>query len=320
LRAAGEYQGIPYRYGGVDRRGLDCSGLVYLSFQDALGIQVPRSTTALYTWAEKLPDSRLLPGDLVFFNTLRNGKDPVSHVGIYAGDGRFIHAASDGPKTGVMYSALSENYWRSTYVGAGRVLPAGKAPAAAGTVPPVTGAGAGRAPLSPGDKPGQLVFGFALAPSWGGIREDVPALRGGALLGRLAYRFGGSERSLSVGVEVRPEWDGDLGIFRIPLTLSLGMGDVIRIFAGPALSLGRAALSTSSGDRYYTGGTSWFGAAGITLAPVSFKLARGLLSVYGEFAWQSYTADSGQGENWIADMSAGLRISTGLCYTRIIRE
>jgi hypothetical protein len=49
-------------------------------------------------------------------------------------------------------------------------------------------------------------------------------------------------------------------------------------------------------------------------------VGRGVLSVYGEFAWQSYTAGSGQGENWIADMSAGLRISTGLCYTRSIGE
>jgi hypothetical protein len=140
------------------------------------------------------------------------------------------------------------------------------------------------------------------------------------LLGRLAYRFSGSDRPLSVGLEVRPEWDGDLDVFRLPLTLSLGVGDAIRIFAGPALSLGRAALSTSAGDRYYTGGTSWFGTAGITLAPLSFKLARGILSVYGEFAWQSYTAVSGQGENWVADMSAGLRISTGFCYTWTVGE
>ncbi|MDR3166918.1 MAG: C40 family peptidase [Treponema sp.] len=125
LKAADQYLGTPYRYGGADRQGLDCSGLVYLSFQDALGMQVPRNTTTLYIRAEPLADSRILPGDLVFFNTLGTGagKAPVSHVGIYAGDGRFIHAASEGPKTGVIYSALNEDYWQRTYVGAGRVLP-----------------------------------------------------------------------------------------------------------------------------------------------------------------------------------------------------
>jgi probable lipoprotein NlpC len=304
----------------VDRRGLDCSGLVYLSFHDALGIRVPRSTVALYGWAEKLPDSRLLPGDLVFFKTTGDEKAPVSHVGIYVGDGRFIHAASEGPKTGVMYSALGEAYWRRTYVGAGRVLPEGDVPAP-GAEKILSGEGPAPSPGDrSGDRSGRWFLGLALAPSWGGIREEVPPLRGGALLGRLAYHFGGSDHPLSLGVELRPEWDGDLGVFRFPLTLSIGAGDVLRVFAGPVLSLGRPVLSTPTGERYYTGGTSWFGTVGLTLTPLSFRAGQGILSVYGEFAWQSYTAGSGQGENWIADMSAGLRISTGLCYTRSIGE
>jgi hypothetical protein len=72
--------------------------------------------------------------------------------------------------------------------------------------------------------------------------------------------------------------------------------------------------------RYYGGGARWLGAAGITLSPLRVKFARGTLSVYGEFAWQGYTAASGQGENWIADTNAGLRISTGLSYTWVIGE
>lgn len=342
LEAAGQYLGTPYRYGGVDRRGLDCSGLVYLSFRDALGVQVPRSTLTLYIWAEKLPDSRLLPGDLVFFNTLGTGKAPVSHVGIYAGEGRFIHAASEGPKTGVMFSALSEDYWRRTYVGAGRALPEGpqKDPA-----PPFfadTGkSGTGTSPenrsgelLAPRDRngtgdrvgtgdrsaAGQWLLGFALAPTWGGIREDAPLLRGGAMAARFAYRSGRFKRPLLLGVEIRPEWDADLGIFRLPLTLSLGVDDIIRIFAGPAFTLGNPVLSTPGGERRYDGGARWLGAVGITLAPLRFKFARGTLSVYGEFAWQAYTAAPGQGKDWIADTSAGLRISTGLSYTWVIGE
>ncbi|MDR2101311.1 MAG: C40 family peptidase [Treponema sp.] len=353
LRAAGQYLGTPYRYGGADRQGLDCSGLVYLSFREA-GVQVPRNTTTLYIRAEPLAGSRILPGDLVFFNTLGEksgkapgkapGRAPVSHVGIYTGDGKFIHAASEGPKTGVIYSALNEDYWQRNYVGAGRFLPPGpldfpeenlvanppespqqSPPDKSPPGPPVADAGklgtwdgtpsspAGRTPA--GNQPGQWFLGFALAPSWGGIREGTPPLRGGAMSARLAYNPGLFKQPLTFGLELRPEWDADLGVFRLPLTLSLGVEDIIRVFAGPALTLGDPVLGTSAGDRRYTGGAAWLGAVGITLTPVAFPVARGTLSVYGEFAWQSYAAAPGQGENWVADMSAGLRISTGLCYT-----
>ncbi|MDR1950109.1 MAG: C40 family peptidase, partial [Spirochaetaceae bacterium] len=113
INAAERYQGIPYRYGGRDRKGLDCSGLIYLSFRDALGVSVPMTSEKLYNWVEKIPSDAVQMGDLIFFKT----SDTVSHVGIYMGDGKFIHAASDGPKTGVIYSTLNEDYWLSTYVG-----------------------------------------------------------------------------------------------------------------------------------------------------------------------------------------------------------
>jgi probable lipoprotein NlpC len=122
LAAAGKYERTPYRYGGIDRRGLDCSGLVSLSFFDALGISVPRNAESLYSWVEKIPIDNAQPGDLVFFRTTGNGK--ISHVGILTGEGRFIHSASSGPVTGVIYSRLNEKYWSRTYAGAGRALPA----------------------------------------------------------------------------------------------------------------------------------------------------------------------------------------------------
>jgi probable lipoprotein NlpC len=122
IAAAERYQGTPYRYGGVDARGLDCSGLVYLSFRDALAVSVPRTTGALDAWAEKIPVESLQPGDLLFFTTLGQGNKTKSHVGIYAGNNRFIHSASDGPKTGVMYSRLDESFWSRSYAGAGRAL------------------------------------------------------------------------------------------------------------------------------------------------------------------------------------------------------
>ena len=122
LAAAGKYERTPYRYGGKDRRGLDCSGLVFVSFLDALGISVPRNAESLYSWVERIPIDNAQPGDLVFFRT--TGGSRISHVGILTGEGRFIHSASSGPKTGVIYSRLDDKYWARTYAGAGRIFPA----------------------------------------------------------------------------------------------------------------------------------------------------------------------------------------------------
>ena len=120
LSAANSYLGTPYRYAGFDRRGLDCSGLVFVSFMEAFDYRTPRSSSSIYDWTEKIDAAELQPGDLVFFVTAGSR---VSHVGIYAGDGWFIHSASQGPHTGVIYSHLDEAYWKRTYTGAGRALP-----------------------------------------------------------------------------------------------------------------------------------------------------------------------------------------------------
>jgi probable lipoprotein NlpC len=121
LAAAEACLGVPYRYAGIDRRGLDCSGLVYLSFREGCNYYAaPRTAEAIYNWTEKIDARELQIGDLVFFVT---AGQRISHVGIYAGNGRFIHSASEGPRTGVMYSRLDEAYWKRTYRGAGRALP-----------------------------------------------------------------------------------------------------------------------------------------------------------------------------------------------------
>jgi probable lipoprotein NlpC len=342
IAAAETYKGTPYRYGGVDRGGLDCSGLVYLSFRDALSVSVPRTTTGLYAWVEKIPsDGPIQPGDLLFFKTTNTGL--ISHVGIYTGDGRFIHAASEGPVTGVMYSTLNENYWHRTYVGAGRVLPEGagsfeREPASVaetGSFPldaaGRSGGGSGSVepprsretslPVRPvpvteeaGER-GRLLLGIAAAPSWNGFLENGNIVRGGAAQLLLGAETHVLNQVMLFGLELRPEWDGALGVFRMPITLSWGFNDKFRIFAGPAFSVGDAVLKTTDGDRRYTGGTSWIGAVGITGAPFSMKVPGGDLAFYGEFAWQSYFSENGAERNWNADFAAGCRFSTGLRYT-----
>jgi len=285
LAAAAALKGTPYRYGGISPQGLDCSGLVYLSFREALGVAVPRTTKEQYAWADPLPAEKLQAGDLVFFRTTADAA--VSHVGIYAGDRRFIHAASDGRATGVIESSLDEEYWRRAYLGAGRLLPA-------------------REFLG-------ILIGAGGALSWDPIGVGDP-LRGAAFHGGVAYDLRLAGKTFRPGAEVRAEWDAALGVFRLPLTLSFGFGDELRLFAGPALSLGNAKLAARNGTRAYRADGGFFGALGVAWAPVSFRIADGSLSIFGELAWQSYTRDPALGEDWSFDLAANLRVSTGLRY------
>jgi len=121
IEASITYLGTPYRYGGLNSSGLDCSGFIYLSFRDALGVSLPRSSSALFSWAVRTSLERAQPGDLLFFRT--SNTNNITHVGLYLGNRIFIHAASHGPRTGVIYSSLNEQYWANCYAGVGRVFP-----------------------------------------------------------------------------------------------------------------------------------------------------------------------------------------------------
>jgi probable lipoprotein NlpC len=121
IEEAIKYAGTPYRFGGLSTSGLDCSGLLILSFRDALGASLPRSASSLYSWVVRIPVERVQPGDLVFFRT--GSTNNITHVGLYIGNRRFIHAASAGSQTGVIYSSLNEQYYIQTFAGAGRAFP-----------------------------------------------------------------------------------------------------------------------------------------------------------------------------------------------------
>ena len=114
VRIAESMLGTPYRYGGNSPRGFDCSGLVYYSFRRA-GIPVPRTTHAQLNAASRIRLADLTPGDLLFF---RLNRQPVSHVAIYTGGGRFIHAPSSGKR--VSYGSMSDAYWKNRLIAAGR--------------------------------------------------------------------------------------------------------------------------------------------------------------------------------------------------------
>ncbi|HEU5283512.1 MAG TPA: C40 family peptidase [Burkholderiales bacterium] len=107
--------GRPYRYGGDSPAGFDCSGLVRFSYLQ-VGVQVSRETRTLRTQARLIRAADLQRGDLVFFD--QEGKK-FSHVGIYLGDGRFVHAPSSGGR--VRTDRLDSDYWKRHFVEARRI-------------------------------------------------------------------------------------------------------------------------------------------------------------------------------------------------------
>lgn len=268
VEASRAYFGVPYLYGGTTREGLDCSGLVWRVYIDTFGraplASLPRTAKDLFGFVEIEERSQLQPGDLVFFDTT----GPLSHVGIYSGEGSFIHAASEGSKTGVIESSLSERYWSAHYSASGRILP-------------------------PAEYLG-IYLGAFLGPDLGPTSLDFHGISAG---------FGASYRLLGfeAGLELRPSWNRELGVARLPLVLSIGLSRDLRVFAGPALTLGKASMD---GVDYEAGG-SWLASVGAVWTPLRFKLAGQDMGLYAQVVYDRYLSSAGE-ENLGASLSAGM--------------
>jgi cell wall-associated NlpC family hydrolase len=103
-----EWRGVPYDHGGLSKRGVDCSGFVYLTYRNKFGINLPRSTEQQSRFGLQITPRDMRAGDLVFFSSLFTD----THVGIYLGKRKFLHASTS---QGVMISDMDNEYWRDKF-------------------------------------------------------------------------------------------------------------------------------------------------------------------------------------------------------------
>ncbi|MBP6579402.1 NlpC/P60 family protein [Acidovorax temperans] len=114
------FLGVPYKRGGNSAEtGFDCSGFVRAIYQQTVGLVLPRRADQQAASTQVIDKKELQPGDLVFFNTMRR---TFSHVGIYVGDGKFIHSPRSGSE--VRVEDMRQSYWQRRFDGARRVTPA----------------------------------------------------------------------------------------------------------------------------------------------------------------------------------------------------
>jgi probable lipoprotein NlpC len=112
---ADRWKGTPHRMGGTDREGIDCSGFVMQVYKHLFNIHLPRMTNEQASLGRPIPRSRIHAGDLVFFLP----PNKIRHVGIYLGDGDFVHASTS---KGVIISNINDRYWQNAFWTARRIL------------------------------------------------------------------------------------------------------------------------------------------------------------------------------------------------------
>jgi cell wall-associated NlpC family hydrolase len=118
LRVVDSYLGVPYKWGGTTRQGMDCSAFARAIYRETYGIELPRTSKQMYQLGQKISVQHTLkPGDLVFFKDTYSGPG-VSHVGVYVGAGRFAHASSS---QGGIITGLDSSYFKKRYAGARRI-------------------------------------------------------------------------------------------------------------------------------------------------------------------------------------------------------
>lgn len=328
-----QFIGCPYQLGAIGPDAFDCSGLIFTCAREAIGQQLPRKTTAMFSFCSDVADGEIEAGDLVFFKTTASNE--VSHVGIYLGNSQFIHAASDGPNTGVIISSLRESYWKSHYYTAKRFLPASRQneslsqPQAAAEPleakePPVKKNPQPKAQrtAAPKKRPGNsflptVIVDASFFLDWNFFTSKNVRLNFRGISSLIHARSIGENWQPGLGMIIR--YDSGTGVFQLPLIASLSFGDHVRFYTGPVISFGSPSLpGDSTSDikaSFFPGimGICWQTPPLFTGKKLSFALVQ-------DIHYTVFNRTNGAALSPVDSIASGLVFSTGLRFSLPLRN
>lgn len=319
-----QFIGKPYASGGTGPDSFDCSGLVFTVSRESIGVQLPRTTRAIFGFCRDVGDGEREAGDLVFFKTTSSGE--VSHVGLYIGNSQFIHAASDGPNTGVIISSLKESYWKSHYFCTRRYLPASNSELLADTAQTSAAksasadsksASSSTNPQKADSRAGNgfflrsLVVDASLSADWSFFTPDYFRLNSRGFDTMIHARYAGKSLQPGLGAYIR--YDSGTGTVQIPLVLSLTLNEFCRVFAGPVISFGSPSLPGNS-DRDIE--QSFFpGIIGICFSTPGIAIGKTALSFVQDIHYTVFNDTDGAALPPAKSIPAGLVFATGIRVT-----
>ena len=325
---AKKYVGCPYEYGSVGPNTFDCSGYVYYTAREAVGVQLPRTAKAIYNFVTQISDNEKEPGDLLFFKTTSSGS--ISHIGIYIGNNQFISAISDGPNTGVIVSSLNQDYWKGKYVAAGQFLSSGRQRSDPEGIGQNSKEGQNRneensektgseennqfiAKESSGteketkDFTQKINFDTSLFFDWSLItpRQFIFKYRGIDALFHASYETSVLEPGLGIGLR----FNTGLDVFQIPLILSLTVNEYFRFYAGPVFTFGTPTLIDTD---MTIKGSVFPGIIGASVSTPKLKIMDVGIQAVQDISWTVYNNAGGSALNFTDSVAAGFVMYTGI--------
>ncbi len=315
IDTAKKYIGSPYSYGSIGPDKFDCSGFIYSVALESVGYHLPRTVKALYSYVRIIPDDEKESGDLLFFKTTGDGT--MSHAAIYIGNGQFIHAASDGPNTGVIVSSLREHYWKSKYSAAGRFLPVIKSVTKKNeelkTIPVIE-----KKAMVKTSRPSQgiqfLPQNFNIdanaAVDWDFFTTNRVMLNFRGLVLKLNASY--IKNALRPGIAAVFRYNAGTGVFQIPVEFSLAFNEFLRVYAGPVFSFGTPFLP----DTDTKISTSIFpGIMGISWQTPTFSRGLAKITFVQDLSYTVYNDDEGAALSPLNSLIAGIVFSSGIRVT-----
>ena len=324
-----KYVGFPYVYGATGPDSFDCSGLIYYVANQALGLQLPRTSKAMYSFCKVVPKEKMEEGDLLFFKT--NNTASITHVGIYIGGSQFISAISDGPNSGVIISSLDQEYWKPKYVGCGQFLASGKdksssvkrnfddeqsfnssnSKTAKKSAQNSNTNFAGSSFYNPDvDFLDSLTFDGIVACGWSLFSPNEFMLKWRGLNFETNVRI--SKWVLEPGFGFGIRYNYGIDVVQIPLIFSATLNDYVRFYAGPVITFGNPKMISTEKEI----SSSFFpGILGVTFSTPSFSINKAKVQFIQDVSYTVFNNPDNAALSFIESASAGIVMFTGIKVT-----